>query len=336
MLHIIWLILKITGIILLSVLGIVLLLLAAVLFIPVRYRILLEKNLQIQFSGKISWFLGVLALSGAYDGKQMQMDIRLFGHSLLHRKPGRRKKRKEKAERKDRTEKQTRTKEHRAEGKKQPLSLTDSKSLEVKIEPDGQQAVAVVEDSKPKLSVQVPVKAPVQKNEPIKEKDENGLKRQLKQKLKQIRQIPGKLKKKVQSMNKAVHHAFSRAEDRKKQIEKYIDFWKLDVTQAAKEHVWKEAKYLFRHYIPHSIEGKLLIGFDDPATTGQVLGILCMLAVFSGNQLEVDGDFQNRVLEGKLAVKGHIRLCHLAKSAVMLFADQNIRKTIKGFRTLGA
>lgn len=317
MLHIVWLILKITGIILLSILGIILLLLAAVLFIPVRYRILLEKNLQIQFSGKVSWFLGVLALSGAYDGKQMQMDVRLFGHSLLHRKPGKREKRKE---RKD-----------RAEDEKQPVSFPDSKSLEVKIEPDGQRAVALLEDSKAELPVQIPIKVPVQKTEPVREEDENRLKR----KLKQIRQIPGKLKKKVQNIKKAVKQAFSRAEDRKEQIEKYLDFWKLDGTQAAKDHVWREAKYLCRHYIPHNIEGRLLIGFDDPATTGQVLGILCVLAAFGGNHLEVDADFQNRVLEGKLTVKGHIRLCHLVKSAVMLFADQNIRKTIKGFRTLG-
>ena len=107
-------------------------------------------------------------------------------------------------------------------------------------------------------------------------------------------------------------------------------------TQAAKDHILKEVKYLLRHILPRKLEGILTFGFEDPATTGQVLGILCVLAVFTGNHLEVNGNFEGKMLEGDVSIKGHVRLCHIAKSAISLLIDKNIRKTIKGFRRLMA
>ena len=60
MLHVGLLILKILGILLLSILGLVLLLLCIVLFVPVGYRLDMEKRERFQLKGRVSWLCRVL------------------------------------------------------------------------------------------------------------------------------------------------------------------------------------------------------------------------------------------------------------------------------------
>ena len=101
MLHILLFILKIIGILLLSILGLILLILVLVLLVPVRYRAGLQMRTIADYSadGKVSWLFGLICLTGGYDGEQVKLDIRIFGHSLLHKKPEKQKKRRKKPER---------------------------------------------------------------------------------------------------------------------------------------------------------------------------------------------------------------------------------------------
>ena len=77
-----------------------------------------------------------------------------------------------------------------------------------------------------------------------------------------------------------------------------------------------------------------MIGLDDPAITGQVLGILYVLSAFTGNCLEIHGDFEKAILEGRFQINGHVRICHIAKAALSLFADKNIRRMVQSFRQM--
>ena len=88
------------------------------------------------------------------------------------------------------------------------------------------------------------------------------------------------------------------------------------------------------HYGPRVIEGKVYFGFEDPALTGQVLGILSVVNVLLGGHLEAEADFEKAVLQGSLLIKGHIRSVHIIKSGVSLILDKNIRKTIKEVKKL--
>ena len=319
MLHILILILKITGIILLFILGTILLIIAAVLLIPVRYYGYLEKEKMLKMNGKAAWFLGVVEVTANYVENQMQMDIRLFGKSLINKKSKKMKKKKRQDIRPSKQRKENEAPEMMPERKEMenekdipeiPVTISEQKS-----------AMQEADKKSPDAERTADVKKSTQKN-------------QVKELANKISEIPKKVVGSIKQVQRSVRSVSGKTEQIKTQITKYIDFWSLDVTQTAKNHIWKELKYLIRHYRPRKISGQLLIGFEDPSVTGQVLGILCVLAVFGGNHLKVDGDFQQSVLKGNLEIRGHIRLCHIAKSAVILLTDKNVRRTIREFRSI--
>ena len=319
MLHILILILKIIGIILLFILGLILLIIAAVLLIPVRYYGYLEKEKMLKINGKAAWFLGVVEVTANYVENQMQVDIRLFGKSLINKKSKKMKKKKRQDIRPSKQRKENEAPEMMPERKEMenerdipeiPVTISEQKS-----------AMQEADKKSPDAERTADVKRSTQKN-------------RAKEFTNKISEIPKKVAGSIKQVQRSVRNVSGKTEQIKTQITKYIDFWSLDVTQTAKNHIWKELKYLIRHYRPRKISGQLLIGFEDPSVTGQVLGILCVLAVFGGNHLKVDGDFQQSVLKGNLEMRGHIRLCHIAKSAVIMLTDKNVRRTIREFRSI--
>lgn len=332
MLHILMLILKIIGIILLSVLGLVLILLGVVLLVPLRYCAMLEKEADIKAEGKISWFLGAFAICAKYEGSNIQMDVHLFGRSLLNRKA---KKKKEKKKQSQRTEMRT-EKLPEVKQAENTLKLPKKAASDEILGDDRVQQTAVrTPISKPVPEIQPEASEKTERTENTDgEKEERAYR--VKHFLERMVHIPEQVRSGMKNIQKSVHRISNRLRNIKDQATKYLDFWNLEMMQASRQHVWKEIRYLLRHLTPRMVNGKLLIGFEDPATTGQVLGILSVLAVFGGNHLEVEADFQQSVLEGNLKIKGHIRLCHIAKSALSLLTDQNIRQTIKEFRSLTA
>lgn len=79
MLHIILLIFKIIGIILLVLLGILLLVLLTILLVPVRYRVAIEHGDTFRMEGRVSWLLHFIHARFSYlEGKPL-IRIRIFG-----------------------------------------------------------------------------------------------------------------------------------------------------------------------------------------------------------------------------------------------------------------
>ena len=333
MLHILLFILKIIGILLLSILGLILLILALVLLVPVRYRAVLQMRTIAEYSadGKASWLLGLICLTCGYDGEQVKLDIRIFGHSLLHKKPEKQKKRRKKPPQRQTGE--------------QP-AVREIKAEKENIEPENTECMPLVKQAGPKQDEKTSVQEISDTEDGGTDADEaertsgthekNHVWQKLRNGSTRLSRLPSQIRQKVSSIGHTWKNLSKRKDHLQSTVEKYHSFWNRTCTQAAKDHILKEVKYLLRHILPEKLEGTLTFGFEDPATTGQVLGILCVLAVFTGNHLEVNGNFEGKMLEGDVSIKGHIRLCHIAKSAISLLIDKNIRKTIKEFRRLMA
>ena len=305
MLHILLFILKIIGILLLSILGLILLILVLVLLVPVRYRAGLQMRTIADYSadGKVSWLFGLICLTGGYDGEQVKLDIRIFGHSLLHKKPEKQKKRRKKP-----SQRQTR---------EQPAAR-EIKAEKENIEPKNAECMPIVELAGPKQDEKT-------SGQEISDTEDGGTdadeaeqtsgtheKNHIWQKLRngstRLSRLPSQIRQKVSSIGHTWKNLSKRKAHLQSTVGKYHSFWNSTCTQAAKDHILREVKYLLRHILPEKLEGSLTFGFEDPATNGQVLGILCVLEVFTGNHLEVNGNFEEKMLEGDVSIKGHIRL----------------------------
>ena len=95
MIHIILAILKIVGILLAVLLGLVLLILLTVLFLPLRYRICAEKHGELKKSTanvSVSWLFGILKVKAGYRNGQISFVPQIFGKKIDFAKkiPGRR------------------------------------------------------------------------------------------------------------------------------------------------------------------------------------------------------------------------------------------------------
>lgn len=86
MLHILGMILKIAGILLGSVLGICLLLLLLVLFVPLRYRVTGAYHGKPDMDVRLTWLFPFLSVRIRYDGEDSKTDIKILGLSLTEKR----------------------------------------------------------------------------------------------------------------------------------------------------------------------------------------------------------------------------------------------------------
>ncbi len=78
------------------------------------------------------------------------------------------------------------------------------------------------------------------------------------------------------------------------------------------------------YLMPQKLEGKILFGFDDPADTGKVLGWIAAAMPFYGDRLEVTPDFTRQVIEGDILIAGRIRRYKLLKLAWDVYRDKDL------------
>ncbi len=96
--------------------------------------------------------------------------------------------------------------------------------------------------------------------------------------------------------------------------------------------VWRQVKAMLFHILPRKAGGQITFGFDDPATTGQVLAACSVIYALYGTELTITPDFGQAVIDGDLQMKGRVRLGTLAALAVRVLADRNLWRIIKKVR----
>ena len=91
MLQILFLIIKIIGIILAALLGLALLILLLVLFVPVRYRAYgIRSSRECRAEGRVSWLLRLLSIPFSFQDGELEIKVKLLGFTILDPLKGRR------------------------------------------------------------------------------------------------------------------------------------------------------------------------------------------------------------------------------------------------------
>ena len=99
-------------------------------------------------------------------------------------------------------------------------------------------------------------------------------------------------------------------------------------TKQAVVFAWGELKHLLKHILPRKMKGYVAYGADNPATTGQVLGILSVLYAKTGYLLEIRPNFEQAEFKCEVEFRGHIQVITLLGIAVKVFLHQELRKVI--------
>ena len=95
----------------------------------------------------------------------------------------------------------------------------------------------------------------------------------------------------------------------------------------------KKVKKLVRkcgvHTLPRKFEGMVHFGTDDPALTGQILGILSIGMPIYKEHLKIVPAFDRAIFEIQVHGKGRIQIGYYLYVLLVAALDKNIRNVIK-------
>ena len=323
MIHILFMILKALGILLLVSLFLVLLIVCTVLFLPFCYRAQVLKEEEgfacVKASGRVSWLFGAVALTASYEEQKPEAQILLFGASLETWKRRLKKIRRGEAS-------VPRTEENETENaleaeKTAEQKAPDQKEKQQKVTAQKEQPEQEQEPDAPKKSI---LERFFGRIEYLPEKLLNLASRLL-QTAFRLLELPFRLLEKLEQKIQAGRRLKRKWESVKK-------FFRSKMFREALLHAKKEVLYFLKKAAPKKVTGTVRFGFDDPALTGETLGILGMIYGKLPKDLSIQPDFEQEILRGDVRMKGSFQAVTAAGIALRLFRDQNLRKTIRHFK----
>jgi hypothetical protein len=104
--------------------------------------------------------------------------------------------------------------------------------------------------------------------------------------------------------------------------------------EQVKKDIKQYAVDIFRIVKPDKLEGNIIFGLEDPATTGQILGVVAMILPLYQEFLTVKPDFTQQMIKGNLKGKGKIRLIFVVKLAIKVILNKNLIKVTKKVQTI--
>ena len=296
-------VLKVIGIILLILLALLLFLILLVLFFPVGYSVCGVSEEDVSVKGKVYWLFSALSFRFAYEKSKLSTEIRIFGFRL--------KKREEDSFPED--EDFSENDSFSGDG-----DFSEDKSLErdeTSVRADEREKAQKASKEEPscadeqekaqKASNETSKKEPVHKGSTQKKKtsaDNSGRESE--------RKKPGSFLKK----GKELWHTMTQEENK-----------------ATAKSALGELIYLLKHFRVRKIQSELTFSAGDPALTGQVLGVLCLIPFLYQKGVHITPDFEAEkwYVRGRINGTGHMRLVHVLRSLIRLWKDENIRKLIK-------
>ena len=102
-----------------------------------------------------------------------------------------------------------------------------------------------------------------------------------------------------------------------------------DIFKRAFEVTKKQLIRVLKMIIPRKFRMDILLGLGDPATTAQVLAAVNIADAFLNYDIDLEPDFENKVVEADVDIKGKIALWRVLLSAARVYFNKDIRKVWK-------
>lgn len=325
-------VLSVIGTILLKILELLLILILiviALLFLPIRYRFDGSYKGELKADIRVSWLCHLVSFRIKIE-EATSMKFRLFGVDMAKfiEKTKAQKERRRKRKAKKRSKYQSKEK---ARKKSQAEKLDTSGKTDIEI--------AQVEKKQDILEGDKDNEIPLLEEEKSKEEPNEGIHSETIE----VEKSPESHKKSKRKRAEEQDNIFVTI---KKRLEKIIAFFKFipklflkikDKVAWTKEvrvfiaaentkrmvcilkdnmiHLWRKLK-------PKRLKANVYFGTGDPATTGQILGVISILYAYYGASVEVRPDFENARLEGKLYFRGRVSLITIIMIGIRLLLSK--------------
>lgn len=358
----------------LCILGILLFTILCVLFVPVRYRIELNREEgdgkpPVIVRAKITWLWHLVNILIRYPAEKMYVRVRIFCF-ILFRIPEKTKRKSEHKKRsgeadsgrdnqetaqnsamvnKDQSgspavkgqETKQISKEEKAQETKQDTKQETKPATKQETKPESNQEIhqdtnetaksqKIKKESQnhnvPTVTIQAQRKEEPQENQP---KEKLSWRKKLGRILTGIKNIFCKIIGLFQNIQYTIRHFCDRMKSILNKIEYYREIIASDIFKQSFQLCRDELVSILKTLKPQKSEADLVVGMDDPATTGEILAIWGMLYPLIGEHVNITGDFERNRIEGHVFIKGKIKVITFIKAAIRIYFNKDIKKLIK-------
>lgn len=316
--HVILLILKVLGITLLILLGIVLLLVLLLLLAPFHYTIDAEYYGDVKAVGRIQWLCFVLDLKGVYGNNKFLYYLKSFGFMISTN---------------DEEDKHYRAvSDEEAESDKSSDKAKPSKAEKVPVKVVEDEFETYEQEQKPK-------------SEPQKKSIFMRIYEEIESGLEWVVTIPMRVHDKISELMARILDFFANLAENMNKVIKKRDMILQKITGVRSllekpytKKVLKDGKVLlkkmWKHVRPRKLQGSIHFGLEDPATTGQLLGVVGMLYPVYRNHFVIAPDFEQQIFEGKIYAKGRVQIGRMTFLALRFMLTRDFFKTVQRARTI--
>ena len=299
--HVILQILAVIGIVLLVLLALLILTVLAVLFVPIRYRASGEKEAdRIEGVAAVSFLYPFLSFKWQHAGNENRWALRLLGIKLK----GSPKVDKGKTTEPEKTEK----------GKVAEPEKTDKGKAE-----ETAQAAKPEKAAKPVKEEKQPATPSVQNAEAedaARQAEETGT-----QETDRV------------SSEKKARFTISGLCDKMEKIRDNVEYYKERLTAEENQLFLKRTKErifaVLKSIKPKVLTARVVCGTGSPDTTGYVCAVYGMLYPVIEDRISFTADFEKKVLDGELSVKGKVRVVTLVRHGIKILLDKQLKVFLK-------
>lgn len=316
-------VLKIIGVILLIIIGLLIFILGLILFVPVRYQFQGSYQDTLEGNGTVRWFPILLNISADIKDNRLEYVVKIFGGVVMTNTDARLSwiGRKFFSFEEDEEVQDFQENSQRDENGK---TFTEMKS---------ESGVMVEEESfKEKAPVEETISGDkdMKQNTVAKESEGDDI---LKERKKRV-SVLDRIRRWIEKLKRAWKDFLRRLKEINSKKDALLKVYHSKRFDMAKQDLKIYLKKIFSIIKPDKLEGYVHFGLEDPALTGQILGVLAMVLPLYQGFLTINPDFTKSCLDGTLKGKGKIFLFSIVKLAFKVILNKNLIKVTKKVQTI--
>ena len=114
-------------------------------------------------------------------------------------------------------------------------------------------------------------------------------------------------------------------------IKNFKDIWAAVTDKENREAVvyfLKMIKIPIKYLVQNKLKVKMKFGMEDPAQTGELLGVMYSVSALLGFELMVEPDFDNKVFELDARLRGHVSVYKVLVWVLQLYSNDKLKIVI--------
>lgn len=356
MISVILSILKFILILLACIIGLIIFILGLILFVPIRYEARGSFYDNISAKGRISWLLRIFSIRIIYDDEDFNVKFSIFGiainpsakdkakgtHSsdLPSKKSGKKKAvtKPSKLAEKNNQSQDNYNKSRDSKNKKLIDTNDKVRGLKEKTTSEKDRHLLDSKDKTKTISTKGQIDSKHKTSLDIEEKHgdkKDSVFSKILDKLKLIKEFILKVFKIIISILVNIYKFLLQIEDEESKESKFSKIRVfLKNNKLGVKVIIKAVKDLVNHIRPRKFKGDIEFGSEDPAVTGQILGLASIFYGLYYKSIRIVPNFEEKILKGQVYLRGRIRLFSVAIIVIKLVSNKNFRSLWNEYNVL--